>query len=171
MLLACGSAQVFHTIVEHGNALSFRDHLNQGLIAAQLIASVICDVLISGSMVYLLRLSKHHNSFKRTRSLIDRLITYSLGFGLITSVVSIINSALWLGLPVSNFSWAALHYITGKLYINSYLASLNARTQLTRRNETENLSSFMNEGRYALSDLGSGQTQPPAAGAIFDDKV
>ncbi|RDB19944.1 hypothetical protein Hypma_013123 [Hypsizygus marmoreus] len=92
--------------------------------AVQLVASVICDVAISAAMVFLL--NKNRNGIKRTESIIDRLIIYSVNVGLVTSVIAILNLVFWQATP-QNFNFVIFHYIISKLYINSFLVTLNSR--------------------------------------------
>ncbi|KAL0949046.1 hypothetical protein HGRIS_009139 [Hohenbuehelia grisea] len=122
-------------------------------------------MLISCSMAYLLRSSKHESHIRSTKSLLNRLILYSLSMGMLTSACSIVNAAVWLGLPFENFSWAAAHYLTGKLYINSYLASLNTRTTFRGQHETIGSTNFIAvaDGHYGLSEMHVNGLQPPKA--------
>ncbi|KAL5492836.1 hypothetical protein ACEPAI_4284 [Sanghuangporus weigelae] len=91
------------------------------------------DTLIAVALIWLLR--KSRSGFKRTDSLINRLVMYTIGSGLVTSIVMI--------LALINVCVAphALYYLLAdlllpKLYFNCMLASLNARASLRQSQET-----------------------------------
>ncbi|KAH8813787.1 hypothetical protein DL96DRAFT_1625388 [Flagelloscypha sp. PMI_526] len=86
-------------------------------------SSMLCDIVISAALVWLLRGSKQ-NSFKRTRNAIDKLVLYSVNIGPFDK---------WLAAPEDNFIFAIFHFSLGKIYVNSMLVSLNARDKI--RNE------------------------------------
>ncbi|KAG6810801.1 hypothetical protein H0H92_010279 [Tricholoma furcatifolium] len=96
--------------------------------AVQLVGSVICDLLISATLVFYL--NKNRNGVRRTDNIIDRLILYSINVGLLTScriitfisIVAILNLIFWWASP-QNFDFVIFHYIISKLYINSLLVT------------------------------------------------
>jgi len=98
--------------------------------AVQLVASVICDVTISASLVFFL--NKNRRGLRRTQNIVDRLIIYSINVGILTSVVAILNLIFWQAMP-QNFNFVIFHYIISKLYINSLLVTLNSRAALRKR--------------------------------------
>ncbi|KAF4580333.1 hypothetical protein EYR38_003229 [Pleurotus pulmonarius] len=90
----------------------------------QLAASVVCDVLITGSLVWYLR--RGRGVFKQTQSLVDRLVIYSINIGLVTSMLSLVAMITWFAMP-DNFIFTTFHILIGKVYVNSLLVTLNTR--------------------------------------------
>ncbi|KAL4257221.1 DUF6534 domain-containing protein [Pleurotus pulmonarius] len=97
----------------------------------QLAASVVCDVLITSSLVFYLR--DNRGEFKRTQNVVDRLVIYSINIGMVTSIISL--SALitrqWFAMP-DNFIFSTFHILIGKVYFNSWLVTLNARKTMRK---------------------------------------
>ncbi|KAF9496283.1 hypothetical protein BDN71DRAFT_1446455 [Pleurotus eryngii] len=90
----------------------------------QLAASVVCDVLITGSLVWYLR--RGRGAFKQTQNLVDRLVIYSINIGLVTSMLSLVAMITWFAMP-DNFIFTTFHILIGKVYVNSWLVTLNSR--------------------------------------------
>ncbi|KAF7419187.1 hypothetical protein PC9H_001772 [Pleurotus ostreatus] len=90
----------------------------------QLAASVVCDVLITGSLVWYLR--RGRGAFKQTQNLVDRLVIYSINIGLVTSMLSLVAMITWFAMP-DNFIFTTFHILIGKVYVNSWLVTLNTR--------------------------------------------
>ncbi|KAH7911252.1 hypothetical protein BJ138DRAFT_943884 [Hygrophoropsis aurantiaca] len=91
--------------------------------------SVAClvDISIAGSMCY--RLATSRTGFAKTDSFITKLMAYSLNSGLITSICSLAVGIICAIMP-RNFIFLAFEILSAKLYINAYLALLNARYYL-----------------------------------------
>lgn len=82
---------------------------------------MLCDILISASLVHFLRGRLH--GFRSTRNAVNKLILYSVNIGIVTNVVALVNLVTWLAAPESNFLWAVFHFSLGKIYVNSMLVS------------------------------------------------
>ncbi|TFY79940.1 hypothetical protein EWM64_g4070 [Hericium alpestre] len=97
----------------------------QPAVIVWLMSSAVCDVLITSILVFHLR--RHKSGFSHTDDIVDRVIRLTIQTGLLTSIVAIIDVVLYLGVPK-----AALHLGFNmplcKLYTNSLLSSLNARS-------------------------------------------
>ncbi|KAK0190221.1 hypothetical protein F5146DRAFT_1043319 [Armillaria mellea] len=89
-------------------------------------SSMLCDIIISTSLVIYLRESRT-NVFRKTRHAVDRLVLYSVNIGLLTKCANLVT---WLAAPESDFTWAIFHFSLGKVYVNSMLVSLNARHKI-----------------------------------------
>ncbi|KAK0499274.1 hypothetical protein EDD18DRAFT_848518 [Armillaria luteobubalina] len=92
-------------------------------------SSMLCDIIISTSLVIYLRESRT-NVFRKTRHAVDRLVLYSVNIGLLTNIMAMANLVTWLAAPESDFTWAIFHFSLGKVYVNSMLVSLNARHKI-----------------------------------------
>ncbi|KDQ23510.1 hypothetical protein PLEOSDRAFT_171179 [Pleurotus ostreatus PC15] len=107
----------------------------------QLAASVVCDVLITSSLVFYLR--DNRGEFKRTQNVVDRLVIYSINVGMVTSIISLSALITWFAMP-DNFIFSTFHILIGKVYFNSWLVTLNARkTMRSRLDDTSQMSGFM----------------------------
>ncbi|KAI6104365.1 hypothetical protein F5141DRAFT_187409 [Pisolithus sp. B1] len=89
---------------------------------------VVAEVLITVSLCVVFYGSSSGPVFSRTKRLLNTLIIYAVNRCLLTSLVAIAD------LVVTNEvkdTWAiGLNFILGKLYANSFLASLNSREHL-----------------------------------------
>ncbi|KAH8796177.1 hypothetical protein DL96DRAFT_1644711 [Flagelloscypha sp. PMI_526] len=119
-------------MVTIGNVTAVYSKFNKVAGSVELGSSTLCDIVISATLVWLLRGNKQ-NSFKRTRNAIDKLVLYSVNIGLLTNLIALVNLVTWLAAPEDNFIFAIFHFSLGKIYVNSMLVSLNARDKI--RNE------------------------------------
>lgn len=87
-------------------------------------AITIADVVIASSLCYLLATSR--SGFSSTDSLITKLMTYIINTGSLTSICSMIAMITCAVMP-NNFIFLAVEFLVAKLYVNSFLALLNAR--------------------------------------------
>ncbi|PIL34889.1 hypothetical protein GSI_02676 [Ganoderma sinense ZZ0214-1] len=95
--------------------------------------SVLCDVLIVAALSYYLHSKR--TGFKRTNSMIDRLIIYAVNRGVLTTICQAGHLIAYVALP-GRFIFLAFALLEGKLYTNTFLATLNA--QKAMRNEGGN---------------------------------
>ncbi|KAG0699869.1 hypothetical protein DFH29DRAFT_990646, partial [Suillus ampliporus] len=94
------------------------------------------DVLIAGFLTMLLQRSR--TGFRRSDTIINKLIMYTINTGLLTSIcaiMSLISITLW----PDTFIYVAFYFCLGRLYCNSLLATLNARKGI-RRESHEHMS-------------------------------
>jgi len=87
----------------------------------------VLDFVIASSLCYLLATSR--TGFSSTDSFLTKLMAYSISTGCFTglfSVAAIITAAL---MPMS-FVFTGIEFVIATLYVNSYLALLNARYYL-----------------------------------------
>ncbi|KAF7331775.1 hypothetical protein MKEN_00057400 [Mycena kentingensis (nom. inval.)] len=85
------------------------------------------DFVIAMFLVFYLRRSR--TGFRKSDSMISKLIIFSVSTGLLTSVCAIASlvSILVLG---SSLVYVAFYFSLGRLYFNSVLATLNARKDI-----------------------------------------
>ncbi|KZV95687.1 hypothetical protein EXIGLDRAFT_734904 [Exidia glandulosa HHB12029] len=93
-------------------------------IISELAVGTAADVLIAMCMCIGLRGKR--TGFSHSDRLVDRLVSFALATGVMTSVVSIVQVATYATMPTS-FVWVACFSLTSKLFTNSLLASLNRR--------------------------------------------
>ncbi|KAF4596890.1 hypothetical protein EYR38_008281 [Pleurotus pulmonarius] len=96
-------------------------------------STAACDLLISASMAYYL--NKSRSGLRRTENLVDILIVYVIGIGLLTSIFATIIFVTWITLP-KQLIFLTFHSVISKLYVNSLLVTLNARSSLRSKNNS-----------------------------------
>jgi hypothetical protein len=84
----------------------------------------VTDVFTAASLSYFLH--KMRTGFKRSDTLINRLIIYSVNTGTLTSVFSAAVLATYNLMP-TNFIYISLYFILCKLFANSCVGTLNTR--------------------------------------------
>ncbi|KAF8632077.1 hypothetical protein AX15_002054 [Amanita polypyramis BW_CC] len=107
--------------------------------------SLACDVLVAASMVTIVRIvqdlttnltlniiqlhqAKTNSPFKRTETLITKLIVHTVETGVVTVITAIVDLSLYIKFP-DTFIHIVPALVLGKLYTNIALANLNGRTR------------------------------------------
>ncbi|EIN05147.1 hypothetical protein PUNSTDRAFT_55063 [Punctularia strigosozonata HHB-11173 SS5] len=90
------------------------------------------DILLSTCMCYYLQMGK--SMFKPTNSMLNMLIFWVLSTGLLTSACSLAIVLIYAIMP-NNLIYLGLDFLITKLYMNSFLAMLNARKSIRKRAE------------------------------------
>ncbi|KAG1785333.1 uncharacterized protein HD556DRAFT_142543 [Suillus plorans] len=85
------------------------------------------DILIASSLCYLLATSR--TGFSSTDSFVTKLLGYIISTGCLTSICSIIAVIACAAMP-RNFIFLSIEFLVTKLYVNSFIALLNARYYL-----------------------------------------
>ncbi|KAF8209998.1 hypothetical protein K438DRAFT_1929758 [Mycena galopus ATCC 62051] len=98
------------------------------LISSALFVGAILDVLIAVSLCFYIQKLYTPYNLPRGEELIRRLIAWTIETGLITSLGSVAVVIAFQTMKF-NFIWLALYTLLAKLYSNSLLVSLNARSQ------------------------------------------
>lgn len=101
------------------------------LFSLGLALSSMVDILITIFLSSLLRRNRSRSS--GLNHIIDSLILYTLETGALTCAATIAVMIVWLTMN-HNLIFMSLHFIIGKLYANSLLATLNTRYQLRQAN-------------------------------------
>ncbi|TEB33965.1 hypothetical protein FA13DRAFT_1789750 [Coprinellus micaceus] len=91
------------------------------------ITAVLADVLIAGSLCVLLHGSR--TGFRSTDALVTTLIVYAVNRCLLTALMAIIEVIVF-SLKSYALWYLAIDFVIGKLYANSFLATLNSRQAL-----------------------------------------
>ncbi|TRM64573.1 hypothetical protein BD626DRAFT_254848 [Schizophyllum amplum] len=105
--------------------------------------SAATDVIIALTMVTLLMHSK--TGFKHTDTVIMKLVIYCVNSGVLTSIAAIFTIVSILAWSTS-YIYMIFYFLLGRLYANSFLATLNVRTEiranLSHGDNSYNLSSI-----------------------------
>ncbi|EIN10069.1 hypothetical protein PUNSTDRAFT_133835 [Punctularia strigosozonata HHB-11173 SS5] len=93
------------------------------IIVASLASGMFADLLIAGSLVFLLW--KLRTGF--SSSVVSLIIIYSINTGVLTTICAILVIITYVTMP-SSFVWLAFYFVLGKLNLNCLLAGLNSRS-------------------------------------------
>ncbi|KAF9477919.1 hypothetical protein BDN70DRAFT_880613 [Pholiota conissans] len=99
-------------------------------VTALLASGAVIDIVIAISMLYFL-FERRENSFSKISRLIDRLISFTIRTGLLTSVAAIFILILYRIMPY-NFIYMAAYISLAKVYSNTLLSALNSRKALRK---------------------------------------
>ncbi|KII90157.1 hypothetical protein PLICRDRAFT_174938 [Plicaturopsis crispa FD-325 SS-3] len=123
-----------------------------------LVGSFACDILITLSLLVILRKARAQTTFKETETVVTKLIVLTVQTGFITAAAAGVQLTLFLLNP-TNFSDIPA-FILGKMYSNVLLATLNARTIIAREatHEVHSSSGF---------DESNGTRNGTASGLVF----
>ncbi|KAF7337127.1 hypothetical protein MVEN_02150500 [Mycena venus] len=91
------------------------------------------DWVITLSLVAAL-ISQRDYAQKRTVTMVNKLVLWTIETGMLTSLMSIVMMACFLSMK-DNFIWIGLFTVQQRLFSNSLLASLNSRSTLRALNE------------------------------------
>ncbi|KAF9524763.1 hypothetical protein CPB83DRAFT_886020 [Crepidotus variabilis] len=97
------------------------------MLYASFATAVTADTLVAVSLCSLLIRSR--TGFKRTDDVVSFLMAFTINTGLLTSICAIacfVTYAIW----PQKFIFMGIYFALSKLYVNSLLASLNARSSL-----------------------------------------
>ncbi|TRM64771.1 hypothetical protein BD626DRAFT_567646 [Schizophyllum amplum] len=95
------------------------------------VSSVVCDILIAGTMTFLLVSSRKQTHFRSTRDMIRRLIFQSIETGTVTAIVMILMLTCYETMSTVNSSYTVWELAIGPLYGNVMLFVLNARESMS----------------------------------------
>nr|VWP00302.1 Uncharacterized protein [Ganoderma boninense] len=93
-----------------------------------LICSTFTDIIITGSLCYFL--ARCQTESGAMNGVLRTLMFYIVNTGIISSICSVIGISMMVAYP-RTFIAPAIQFLVIKLYINSYLAMLNARVEIT----------------------------------------
>ncbi|KAJ7671863.1 hypothetical protein B0H17DRAFT_1084848 [Mycena rosella] len=126
-LMQCFSAIITDALFASATQLSeIRKHMVG--VKIWLIGSATCDVVITLTMSAILSQYRQQTPWKKTDGLITKLIFNTVETGAVTSIVAIVDVALFILYP-DTYLHEAPTFMLGKMYSNVLLATLNARTR------------------------------------------
>ncbi|KAI0632953.1 hypothetical protein C8Q77DRAFT_1120639 [Trametes polyzona] len=108
---------------------------------------MVGDFLLTFILIYYLHVNR--TGMTRTDSLLDVLIYYFVGTGLLICIFNVLNVVFALAFP-KNLIYTAISIILTKLYANSFLVALNMREWLGHRQPTVEVDTnpFGSNNRY-----------------------
>ncbi|KAI0326501.1 hypothetical protein GY45DRAFT_101640 [Cubamyces sp. BRFM 1775] len=117
------TVEVFHLALDEFPAYSW-------LVSTGFGCAALAELFLTGTLVVVLWCSR--TGSKRTDTIIEILIIYSVNTGLLTSIFDLLSFIFALILP-GNLIYVAVGSVAVKLYANSVLAVLNSRRSLSQR--------------------------------------
>jgi len=126
------------------------------------ITAVLSDICVSVPLCVLLHGKR--SSVIETKALINTLMVYAINRCLLTSMVAVAEGITFAISP-SSLWFLGLDFVIGKLYANSFLASLNSRSSLRERSLRRNDTTSVRINAINLSDLVPSSEGNSSAGA------
>ncbi|THU77207.1 hypothetical protein K435DRAFT_702890, partial [Dendrothele bispora CBS 962.96] len=121
--------------------------------------AAIGDVLIACSLIVLLQKSK--TGFKRSDTMINKLILFTVHTGSITTLFAI-SSLISITVAPNTFVYIFFFFCIGRLYTNSFLATLNARHAIRNIGKTADTTSNISLTRlFGKKTIGTAQVGFP----------
>jgi len=99
----------------------------QNWLYASFATGTASDMSVTLALIWLLM--KSRTGFRRTDALINTLMKYTVNTGVIVNIDSFIVMITYVVMP-KNYIFVGFYLLQNKLYLNSYLATLNARDDL-----------------------------------------
>jgi len=122
------------TVVFAANALSLTTFVELGTLKPLSMAvnalAVAGDVLIT--VVFCTLLHRARSNLKRSNTMVNMLIAFSVQTGMLTSLCAI-GSLVSIVLSPNTFIYIGFYFLLGRLYCNSLLATLNVRKAIRGR--------------------------------------
>jgi len=126
LLICCEAGVVIAWLALAMKRKMWRDLFNIIPLATAILGlSCSIDILISGTLCILLYLSR--TGFKRSDSMINKLILFIISTGSLTAMFAIVALICLFSIPYS-LAYGALYQSVGYLYTNSFLTTLNRRS-------------------------------------------
>jgi len=85
-----------------------------------------CDISIAAALVWYLYQSQSQSTAAEPENIVNRIITFSVNTGVITSICALASLVTLATMP-HNLVYTVFFFCVSKLFINSLLATLNAR--------------------------------------------
>ncbi|KAM5536898.1 hypothetical protein V8D89_009445 [Ganoderma adspersum] len=96
---------------------------------------VLCDIIITASLCYYLHSSR--TGFRSTNSMINKLIVYAVNRGTLTAICQALEMIAIVALVGRGcFTFVPFNFLSGRLYCNTLLATLNAQRSMSRNLDT-----------------------------------
>ncbi|KAG2057342.1 hypothetical protein BDR06DRAFT_930996 [Suillus hirtellus] len=146
MVLVLSSGVVIPLAWEQCRVKFFRD------LAKTMWSTYLClgaanfiDIIITSSLCYLLATSR--TGFSCTDSFITKLVGYTVSTGCLTSIFSV-SIIITCAVMPTTFIFIGLQFLVTKLYVNSFIALLNARYYMQANAIVDPLQLYEHHGVY-----------------------
>ncbi|KAJ7460162.1 hypothetical protein FB451DRAFT_1270544 [Mycena latifolia] len=124
----------------------------------------LCDILITVALIYYLR-SRGNQGIRTPRDIIYTLIIYVMCRGIATAFTQLMILIMNVVVTPDRTFWIPFHLLMSKVYVNSVLASLNARNTVREKDESRSVAlsrslAFNATANMATSDTGAQDGYP-----------
>ncbi|KAG2010134.1 hypothetical protein CC2G_012977 [Coprinopsis cinerea AmutBmut pab1-1] len=151
LLAGAGGVAGIWTAFEVGRTPTFTEFQNfKATVIVWLAAEALCDILITGILVWYLR--QHKTGFSHSDLIVDRIIRLTMQTGLLTMIVASLDLITFLTDPKGTH--LIFNFPLAKLYTNSLMSSLNSRKGWNFHTKDQNKTIL--ESEHGLSS-GTGQ--------------
>ncbi|KAJ7649000.1 hypothetical protein DFH06DRAFT_1300249 [Mycena polygramma] len=135
LALAEGAMSLTITIQSFTNLSTLSDHpLLLSLVVAYTSLTAACDILITGSLIYLLQIQR--TGFKRTDFTISRLVRTTVETAIPVTICCVLLLATVTGVSTTTSNISLLFgLLLGRLYTNTLMTTLNARAAIRKAQE------------------------------------
>jgi len=113
-----------------GSLVTFSEHYKP-LLHANFALAAVADTYIVCVLCYFLKDSRRDAPIG-TKRMLDALVIVTINNGALTSILSIATLMTWLNMQ-TNTIFLAVHFMTGKCYSNSQMATFNMRRWIHKR--------------------------------------
>jgi len=115
----------------HGKSVeTILSHVFQAEVISVFTVGAAADMAIAMILVWYLK--REMSSFERIKSLVTRLIQYTIATGLVTSLLAL-GCLIAYVLSLDSLIFLAMHFSLGRMYTNALLATLNSRKSMRAR--------------------------------------
>jgi len=128
-------------------------------IQFSLSSHAVVDCFLAGAMCYYLQ--KGRSGFSQSDGIVTKLIQYVVGSGVVTAACAIATLVV-ITIKPYGLVWTVFYYMRSKLYVNSFLAFLNARQHIRKRIEGPSLPTSFSDVRFVV---GQHYTQDSRSGS------
>ncbi|TDL19124.1 hypothetical protein BD410DRAFT_774311 [Rickenella mellea] len=130
-------------------------------------SAAVADILIAVSLCYYLH--KSRTGFARTDTLITMLMMYAINTGTHFPIAASLSVICFAAMP-DNFVWMSFFWSLGRLYINSFLATLNSREAM-KETVTPTMDGTLVQLSHIRSDGSKGYRYPTDPTRVSLDRV
>ncbi|KAE9386795.1 hypothetical protein BT96DRAFT_867733 [Gymnopus androsaceus JB14] len=145
--IACSTIMIVDKTMILANR-SFRFAVAVGIAKG---AAALADIIATVSLCCLL--SSARTGFKRTDSLVKRLMAYVVQRGIAVTLIQVMFLVLFYGTS-QHLYWLALHVNMTRLYANTFFAMLNGRDRLKHGSSEASSTFFISADRIGHSSNG-----------------
>ncbi|KAF9484528.1 hypothetical protein BDN70DRAFT_872301 [Pholiota conissans] len=125
--IAAGLAQTILTVKIH---LLTELEKTVPITTLEAASALCCDLVITSALLWNLR--KHKGQIKSTNNLLNRLMINAINRGGLTALCAAVNMIVFISKPGTYYFFIGL-LLSGKLYMNSALATLNSRQHIAAK--------------------------------------
>jgi len=121
--ISAGMAVAIYIIIAGSMGVIFENQAGN----FELTSSVVCDITITGSLVYYFR--RNRTGTRHTEAVLQKLIRVTVNMGLLGAIAAFVGFILY-HVTSGKFGCVGAHFLMSRCYVNSLIATLNARKSI-----------------------------------------